>query len=119
MFNIAIIGGESTEDYTFFKNKCIHFLSKKAKEGGGITIYSFGDEFVTKFSSDYRINLYTLYVDWKTYGKDALKERVLRMADACDGIILFEGTNKKSDSYIKTVATEKNIPIRVVKAPES
>jgi len=118
MFNIAIIGGENTGDYEFFKNKCIHFLSNKVKEDS-ITIYSFGDAFVKKFSDEYKISLFTLYADWKTYGKEALKERTIRMANSCNGVILFAGGDKKTESFVESITAEKGVPLRIVKVRES
>ena len=117
MFKVAIIGGEDTEDYNFFKERCIHFLSAKGKEER-IVIYSYGDEFVKKFASEFRITVNAIYADWKAYGKDALKVRNIEICKECQGVIIFETPrNQKAVSHLRYTAEENAIPVRTVKHP--
>lgn len=95
MFNVAIIGGDETEDYNFFTNKCIGFLSTKAKNGEPITILSTGDKFVEDFSNRFRIDRRDFYCDWKRYGKDAIKIRNSELLKHANGLIYFAGERKE------------------------
>ena len=113
MFKVAIVGGENTGNYEFFKEKCIFFLRNKAKSGGGITIYTTGDEYVNKFSARYGIDVRTFYTDWNKNGKNALKERNEKLLDTCDAMILFDN-EIKSDQILFSIDKEKGIPCRKV-----
>lgn len=112
MFKVAIIGGENMGDYKFFAQKCIHFLKNKAHEG--ITILSLGDRFVDIFANATNIDVKQYDVEWSKYGKNALKNRILKVLEECDGVIIFDdGTN--DTKHFLDMTTEYKIPLRVVK----
>ena len=114
MFNVGIIGAESFEDYNFCQEKCIKCLKKKADSGESITIFSTGDSFVDQFSKRFHINVKNFYTDWKTYGKMALKKRNYELIEDCHAFIFFD--NGSNDiSFLKKMAKEKELPIRVYK----
>lgn len=114
MFNVAIIGAESFDDYNFCKEKCIKCLKKKADSGESITIYSTGDLFVDQFSKRYHINVKNFYTNWKYYGKMALKQRNYELIKDCHGMILFDNNTKDID-ILKNLAIDNSIPIRIFK----
>lgn len=113
MFNVAIIGAESIEDYNFCEKKCINCLQNKARSGESITIFSTGDLFVDQFSKKYHINVQYFYTDWKNYGKYALKERNERLLENCHAMILF-GEDTKDKRFLKELALINNIPVRII-----
>ena len=113
MFKVAIIGGESTGNYDFFKEKCIHLLKNKAQSGQGITIYTTGDRFVDKFSARYGIDVRTFYTDWGRNGKNALKERNEKMLETCDALVLFDN-DIKADQILYNMAKESGMACRKI-----
>lgn len=114
MFNVIIIGGENTENFSFFTKKCIFYLGRKAKSNDGITIFSTGDKYTTKFASNYGIAIQYFIPEWKKYGKMALKERNVKMLEQANGLILFDNEDNSFD-YLISEANKKHIPIRIVK----
>lgn len=114
MYNVAIIGGEETENYEFFKERCIFFLRNKAKSGCGITIYTTGDLFVDKFCSRYGIDERTFYTKWKNFGKMALKVRDDELLKECNAMIYFDN-GIKDQEMLYNMAKRLNIPVRKVK----
>lgn len=100
MFNVAIIGASQIEDYKSFKEKCIFFLRNKAKEG--ITIYATEEaDVVTRFATEFRINIQYFYCDWRAYGKNAIKERNKQLLATCNGVICFEDGLKNTEMFVK------------------
>ena len=111
MFNVAIIGAESFNDYNYCQDKCIKCLKKKAESGESITIFSTGDSFVEQFSKRFHINVRYFYTDWKKYGKMALKQRNNELMESCNAMIIFDNNTKDVD-MIKKLATSNNVPFR-------
>ena len=112
MFRVAIIGGEASEDYVKFRNKCISCLKEKVKTDH-IMILSPGDRYIDAFSERFKIDVKTFIVDWKKYGKDALKARAEEMLSQSDAVIVFDLGKKETNIY-KKMASEKGIPLRVI-----
>ena len=113
MFKVAIIGGEQTGDYLKFKKTCKTCLKKKAEEGA-IMIYTIGDRYVEAFAERYGIYIHTFPANFDIYGTMALKLRAQSLLRDCDGVIIFDNGTKDSD-IIKKMATEKGLPIRIIK----
>lgn len=113
MFRVAIIGGENTANYEYFQSKCIFYLKRKAKEGGGITILTTGDEYVERFAKRYNIDTQFFVTNWKTNGKDALKERNKELLENCDALIYFNDSIK-DNQIIYDMAQKKGIQSRKV-----
>jgi hypothetical protein len=116
MFNVAIIGAESFDNYDFCKEKCIKCLKKKADSGESITIHTTGDSFVDQFSKRYHINVKTFYANWQIYGKMALKQRNSELINGCNAMIIFDNQTKDID-ILKKLAIDNEIPIRVFQKP--
>lgn len=112
MFNVAIIGGQDTNDYNMFVRKCIILLQNKAKEGG-ITILTFGDDFVDHFAKKYGINTKLYNADWGTFGKQALCERNKEILNDCDAVIIFDN-EKKDIQVLKEMVKKQEKPLRVI-----
>lgn len=113
MFNVAIIGGEDTGNYEFFKDKCIFFLKNKAKSGEGITIYTTGDSYIEKFCARYGIDTRTFYTKWKEYGKMALKTRNDELLKECNALIYFDN-GIKDQEVLFNMAKKNSIPVRKI-----
>lgn len=110
MFKVLIIGAEEMGDYNKFRERTIFYLKRKKKSE--VMIYTLGDEFIDVFAKNNGVDTKFFPVDWKTYGKDALKKRAESVLLDCDGIIAFN--TKKDTEIIIKLAKEKNIPVRTV-----
>lgn len=113
MFKVAIIGGENTEDYSFFQKKCINILRKKAEEGERIIIYTVGDDYVVRFSKTFGIETITVPCDWNRNGKLALSICLSEIINNIDAIIIFDD-GKANTKYFHEMALKKNILIRKI-----
>lgn len=112
MFKVAIVGGENMGNYPFFEAKCVNCLKDKAKTVG-VTLYTTGDAFVSKFAEKFGLSTRTFYTDWKTYGKEALKYRNEQMLSDCDAIISFDD-GIKDTKMITKMAVDKGLPHRFI-----
>lgn len=113
MFNVAIIGSDAAGSYKFFREKCAYYLSGKAKEG--ITILATEEhEYISKFASEFGINIQYFYTDWKSYGRSALKERNKQLISNSSAVIHFDD-GLKATLMIRELAKKTGIPIRTVK----
>lgn len=110
MFKVLIIGAEEMGDYEKFSTKTIYYLKNKKKSE--IMIYSLGDEYIDFFAKKNGVDTKFFAADWKTYGKETLKERATRVLSDCDAIIAFK--TKKDTEILLKMAQEKKIPIRRV-----
>lgn len=113
MFYAAIIGVDGAGTYEYFKKKCIYYLRNKAKEG--VTILATEDhDYIRKFATECRLNVKVFYTNWKTYGKNALKERNKQLISNCSGVIHFDD-GRKDTLMIKNLAVKTGIPVRTIK----
>lgn len=111
MFRIAIIGGENTMNYEMFKEKCIHYLRNKVKDG--IIILTTGDEYVTHFAQKYKIDTQFYATKWRKYKNNALKMRNDELLSNTDAIIYFND-GIKDNMHLYNEALHRNIPSRIV-----
>ena len=113
MFYVGIIGTDGAKNYQTFKERCIYYLRSRAKDG--ITIVSVEEnDYISRFASEFRINVQLIPADWYTYGRDALKAQSQQLVKMCNGIISFED-GRKNTAVIKKFASESGVPVRSVK----
>lgn len=111
MFKVAIIGGENKGNYVFFVEKCAFFLKNKIKNG--IRILTIGDKFVDILCATANIDKQVFYCDWKTHGKDAIKNRNNKIINESDAIIVFNDGTKDCNFFID-MAKKSNKPLRII-----
>lgn len=114
MFNVIIIGGEKTNNFSLFKDKCIFYLKDKAKSGEGITIFSTGDKFIDVFAKKYNIDIQYFLPNWKEDGKMALSIRNNKMLNKANALIAFDDGSKDMKILISE-CRDKKIPLRIIK----
>lgn len=113
MFYVAIIGADGAGTYENFKKLCIKYLHTKAREG--ITILATEEHpFIKQFASECRLNIQYFYTNWKTFGRNALKERNKQLISNSSGVIYFND-GLKDTLMIKNLAKKTGIPVRVAK----
>lgn len=110
MFYAGIIGAEGAKSYDSFKEKCIYFLKSKAKEG--ITLVATEEhEYILRFATECVLNVKYIFTNWKTYGKNALKERNKEFVSSCSGVIYFND-ERKDTLMIKKLAGKTGLPVK-------
>jgi len=110
VFKVAIIGSSAAGSYEQFSDRCKYFLKNKIKDG--ILIYATEETpFIKKFSTQYRIDVQYFYTDWKSFGKNALKERNKMLLSDCNGIIWFDD-GLKDTNMIKYMAEKIGTPVK-------
>ena len=112
MFKVAIIGGDKTKDYNFFKHKCCYLLQKKS-ETDTIFIYSLGDEFVDRFGKEFNIDVQIMEQIFSKYKKNLDEMKNDDIFDELDALIVFKTI--RGAEYIYNAAKERNIPARLIK----
>ena len=113
MFNVAIIGSDGAGSYKNFRERCIYYLKNKASEG--ITIMATEEhEYIKKFAMEFGLNIQFFYTDWKSYGKNALKERNKQLISNSAAVIYFDD-GLKDTLMIRELAKKTGIPVRTVK----
>ncbi|MBP5456881.1 MAG: hypothetical protein J6Y37_10295 [Paludibacteraceae bacterium] len=113
MFYAAIIGSDAAGTYENFRDKCVKFLYSRVKEG--ITILATEEhEYIKRFASECRLNVQYFFTDWKSYGKNALKERAKQLISSCSGLIYFND-GLKNTNMIVSLARKTGVPVRQAK----
>lgn len=114
MFNVIIVGGEKTNNFSLFRDKCIFYLKNKAKSGEGLTILSTGDKFVDLFANKYGIVVQYFFPNWKEDGKMALSIRNSKMLNKANAVIAFDDGSKDMEILLSECRNKK-IPLRIIK----
>lgn len=110
MFNVAIIGAASLEDYSFFKERCKYLLQNRISEG--ITIYATEEiPFVVRFATEFHLNIQYFYTDWRAYGKKAIRERNKQLLATCNALIWFDD-GLKDTKMLRDMAQSIGTPVR-------
>lgn len=110
MFKVIIIGGNQSNNYQFFEEKCIKCLRNKTSEG--IMIYTTGDDFVERFGKRFNIDMRIFYANFKKNGNNALKMRNDELFKDAEALIAFDSGIKDTEVLIN-LAKAKNLPIRI------
>lgn len=113
MFKVIIYGGNKTDNFRFFKEKCIFYLRNKAQSGNGIIVYTNEDKFNEEFCTLYGIPRKVFYTNWKLYDKKAVAKRNNEMLKDADALIIFDDGSKEI-SFMIDMAKEKKIQTRIV-----
>lgn len=110
MLYIGIIGSEGAGSYEVFRERCLYFLKPKAAQG--ITIAATEEHpYIVQFARDFGLNIQYYYTNWKTYGKNALKERNKMLISGISGLIYFNDGLKDSQMIVK-LARDTGIPVK-------
>ena len=103
MFKVVIVGGESTKNYDFFKNKV---------KTDTVMIYSIGDSYVERFSKRFGIDV-RFFVSKFKRKTSALNRRNEEMLADADALIAFNDKLKTTSTIIEK-SNEKKIPSRII-----
>ena len=117
-YKIIIAGGRNFVDYNLLKEKVNKILQEK-KVTHKIVIISGcargADTLGLRYASENALNVEEYPANWDKYGKKAGYVRNVEMAENADALIAFWDGKSKGTKHMIDIATERNLPIRVIR----
>ena len=118
IYKIIIAGGRDFMDYNLLKEKVNKILQEK-RETHKIVIISGcargADTLGVRYASENAFDVDKYPADWDKYGKKAGYMRNVEMAENADALIAFWDGKSKGTKHMIDIATERNLPIRVIR----
>lgn len=118
IYKIIIAGGRDFMDYNLLKEKTNKILQEK-KVTHKIVIISGcargADTLGLRYASENAFDVEEYPADWDKYGKKAGYVRNVEMAENADSLIAFWDGKSKGTKHMIDIATERNLPIRVIR----
>ena len=118
IYKIIIAGGRDFMDYNLLKEKANKILQEK-KVTHNIVIISGcargADTLGLRYASENAFDVEEYPADWNKYGKKAGYVRNVEMAENADALIAFWDGKSKGTKHMIDIATERNLPIRVIR----
>ena len=118
IYKIIIAGGRDFMDYNLLKEKTNKILQEK-KVTHKIVIISGcargADTLGLRYASENAFDVEEYPADWDKYGKKAGYMRNVEMAENADALIAFWDGKSKGTKHMIDIATERNLPTRVIR----
>lgn len=118
IYKIIIAGGRDFMDYNLLKEKVNKILQEK-KVTHKIVIISGcargADTLGLCYASENAFDVEEYPAEWDKYGKKAGYMRNVEMAENADALIAFWDGKSKGTKHMIDIATERNLPIRVIR----
>lgn len=118
IYKIIIAGGRDFMDYNLLKEKTNKILQEK-KVTHKIVIISGcargADTLGLRYASENAFDVEEYPAEWDKYGKKAGYMRNVEMAENADALIAFWDGKSKGTKHMIDIATERNLPIRVIR----
>ena len=117
IYKTIIAGGRDFMDYNLLKEKVNKILQEK-KVTHKIVIISGcargADTLGLRYASENAFDVEEYPADWDKYGKKAGYMRNVEMAKNADALIAFWDGKSKGTKHMIDIATERNLPIRII-----
>lgn len=119
LYRIIIAGGRSFSDYKLLKNKLDYYLRDKVRQGYEIIIISGtangADKLGERYAMErgYKIERYP--ADWNKYKKAAGYRRNVQMSEVANACVVFWDGVSPGSKHMIDIATNKGLPLRVVR----
>ena len=118
IYKTIIAGGRDFMDYNLLKEKTNKILQEK-KITHKIVIISGcargADTLGLRYASENAFDVEKYPAEWDKYGKKAGYMRNVEMAENADALIAFWDGKSKGTKHMIDIATERNLPIRVIR----
>ena len=118
IYKIIIAGGRDFMDYNLLKEKADKILQEK-KVTHKIVIISGcargADTLGLRYASETPFDVEAYPAAWDQYGKKAGYLRNVEMAENANALIAFWDGKSKGTKHMIDIATERNLPIRVIR----
>lgn len=119
LYRIIIAGGRSFSDYKLLKDKLDYYLRNKVRQGYEIIIISGtangADKLGERYAMErgYKIERYP--ADWNKYKKAAGYRRNVQMSEVANACVVFWDGISLGSKHMIDIATNKGLPLRVVR----
>ena len=118
IYKIIIAGGRDFMDYNLLKEKVNKILQEKRVTHKIVIISGCArgaDTLGVRYASENAFDVDKYPADWDKYGKKAGYMRNVEMAENADALIAFWDGKSKGTKHMIDIATERNLPIRVIR----
>lgn len=118
IYKIIIAGGRDFMDYNLLKEKTNKILQEKRVSHKIVIISGCArgaDTLGLRYASENAFDVEEYPANWDKYGKKAGYMRNVEMAENADALIAFWDGKSKGTKHMIDIATEKNLPIRVIR----
>lgn len=118
IYKIIIAGGRDFMDYNLLKEKVNKILQEKRVSHKIVIISGCArgaDTLGLRYASENAFDVEEYPADWDKYGKKAGYMRNVEMAKDADALIAFWDGKSKGTKHMIDIATERNLPIRVIR----
>ena len=118
IYKIIIAGGRDFMDYNLLKEKSNKILQEKRVSHKIVIISGCArgaDTLGLRYASENAFDVEEYPANWDKYGKKAGYIRNVEMAENADALIAFWDGKSKGTKHMIDIATERNLPIRVIK----
>lgn len=118
IYKIIIAGGRDFMDYNLLKEKVNKILQEKRVTHKIVIISGCArgaDTLGVRYASENIFDVDKYPADWDKYGKKAGYMRNVEMAENADALIAFWDGKSKGTKHMIDIATERNLPIRVIR----
>ena len=118
IYKIIIAGGRDFMDYNLLKEKTNKILQEKRVSHKIVIISGCArgaDTLGLRYASENTFDVEEYPADWDKYGKKAGYVRNVEMAENADALIAFWDGKSKGTKHMIDIATERNLPIRVIR----
>lgn len=117
-FKVIIAGGRDFLDYNLLREKVDKILIDKRASHKIVIISGCArgaDTLALRYASENVLDVEKYPADWDQYGKKAGYIRNVEMAENANALIAFWDGQSKGTKHMIDIATEKNLPIRVIR----
>ena len=118
IYKIIIAGGRDFMDYNLLKEKTNKILQEKRVSHKIVIISGCArgaDTLGLRYASENAFDVEEYPANWDKYGKKAGYMRNVEMAENADALIAFWDGKSKGTKHMIDIATERNLPTRVIK----
>lgn len=118
IYKIIIAGGRDFMDYNLLKKKANKILQEKRVSHKIVIISGCArgaDTLGLRYASENAFDVEEYPANWDKYGKKAGYMRNVEMAENADALIAFWDGKSKGTKHMIDIATERNLPTRVIK----
>ena len=118
IYKIIIAGGRDFMDYNLLKEKTNKILQEKRVSHKIVIISGCArgaDTLGLRYASENAFDVEEHPANWDKYGKKAGYMRNVEMAENANALIAFWDGKSKGTKHMIDIATERNLPTRVIK----
>ena len=117
-YKVIIAGGRDFVDYNLLREKVNNILIDKRLTHKIVIVSGCArgaDTLGIRYASENIFDVDKYPADWDKYGKKAGYMRNVEMAENADALIAFWDGKSKGTKHMIDIATERNLPIRVIR----